>query len=174
MKYRYLEEMTTKVQKGKNVFIAPGAYVLGDVILGDDVSVWFNAVIRADFDKIEIGSRTNVQEGVFIHVDAGKPIKIGENNIIGHGAMVHGCTIGNYNLIGMGATVLNNAVIGNGCIIGAQALVTENMIVPDYSMVLGVPGKIVKQVPEQVKEIIKEGVDEYIREALKYLESATI
>jgi carbonic anhydrase/acetyltransferase-like protein (isoleucine patch superfamily) len=162
------------VQKGKNVFIAPGAYVLGDVILGDEVSVWFNAVIRADFDAIEIGSRTNVQERVVMHNDIGKPIKIGHDNIIGHGAMVHSCTIGNFNLIGMGATVLNDAVIGNGCIIGAHALVTERMIVPDYSMVLGVPGKIVKQVPEQVKEIIKAGVEEYIREALKYIESAII
>jgi len=171
---RYLNDLTNRVKKGKNVFIAPGAYVLGNVVLGDHVSVWYNAVLRADFDSIEIGNRTNVQEGVFMHVDAGKPIKIGEDNIIGHGAIVHGCTIGSHNLIGMRATVMNNAIVGNGCIIGAHALVTENMIVPDYSMVLGSPGRIVKQVPEQVKEIIKEGVDEYIKEALKYLESETV
>jgi carbonic anhydrase/acetyltransferase-like protein (isoleucine patch superfamily) len=166
--------MTGKVKKGKNVFIAPGAYVLGDVVLGDDVSVWFNAVIRGDFDRIEIGHRTNVQEGVFMHVDNGKPIKIGEDNIIGHGAMVHGCTIGNHNLIGMRATVMNHAVVGNGCVIGAHALVTEGMVVPDYSMVLGVPGKVVKLIPEEIKHLISEGVEEYIKEVLKYLESESV
>ncbi len=171
MHYKYLDELSAKVQKGKNVFIAPGAYVLGDVWLHDDVSVWFGAVLRADFDRIEIGARTNVQEGVYMHVDPNIPITIGTDNIIGHGAIVHGSSIGNFNLIGMRATVMNHAKIGNGCIIGAHALVTEGMEVPDYSMVLGSPGRIVKQVPPEVTEVIKAGVEEYMHEAQRYLKS---
>ncbi len=105
-----------------------------------------------------------------MHVDHGSPIQIGEDNVIGHGAMIHGSTIGNFNLIGMGATVLNGAKIGNCCIIGAHALVTENMVVPDGSMVLGTPGKIVKTLPlESVKQNVLHGVEEYLTEAKKYL-----
>ena len=169
---KYLNELINRVKKGNNVFIAPSAYVLGNVTLGDDVSVWYGAVLRADFDDIEIGARTNIQEGVLMHVDHGTPIKVGEDNVIGHGAILHGCTIGNYNLIGMRATIMNNAKIGTGCVIGAHALVTENMVVPDYSMVLGSPGKVVKQLPEEVKFGIQAGVEEYINEAKKYLDSA--
>jgi carbonic anhydrase/acetyltransferase-like protein (isoleucine patch superfamily) len=167
---KYLNELINRVKKGNNVFIAPNAYVLGNVTLGNDVSVWYGAVLRADFDDIEIGDRTNIQEGVLMHVDHGTPIKVGKDNVIGHGAILHGCTIGNYNLIGMRATIMNNAKIGNGCVIGAHALVTENMIVPDYSMVLGSPGKIVKTLPEDVKFGVLAGVEEYISEAKKYLE----
>jgi carbonic anhydrase/acetyltransferase-like protein (isoleucine patch superfamily) len=97
------------------------------------------------------------------------PIRVGTDNVIGHGAIVHGCTIGNFNLIGIRATVLNKARIGNGCIIGAHALVTEDMEVPNYSMVLGVPGKIIKQLPEKVIDLLKWGADVYVKEALKYI-----
>lgn len=167
----YQEELEQQVIKHHNVFIADTARVLGNVELHDDVSVWFGAVLRADFDKITIGKRTNVQEGVIMHLDHGKPIDIGEDNVIGHGALIHGATIGNFNLIGMRATILNGAKIGNGCIIGAHALVTENMVVPDGSMVLGTPGKIVKTLPlEQVKENVLFGVQEYLNEAKKYLQ----
>ncbi len=165
----YYEEMTTMVKKGAEVFISPGAYVVGDVELGDKVSIWYTAVIRADFDKIVIGNGTNVQEGVLMHVDHGTPMVIGEDNVIGHGAILHGCTIGNNNLIGMRATIMNGAVIGNGCVIGAHALVTEGMQIPDHSMVLGMPAKIVKQLDPQSADVIKLGADEYIREAKKYL-----
>jgi carbonic anhydrase/acetyltransferase-like protein (isoleucine patch superfamily) len=166
----YQDQLTAMVVRGKNVFIADTARVLGQVTLGDDVSVWFSAVIRGDNDAITIGDRTNIQECCVLHVDHGKPISIGTDNIIGHGAIVHGATIGNSNLIGMSATILNGAVIGNYCIIGAHALVTEGMVVPDGSMVLGTPGKIVKQLPvEFLKTAIKEGVDEYVNEARKYL-----
>ena len=167
----YQRELQEQVKKHSNVFIADTARVLGKVELHDDVSVWFGAVLRADFDSITIGKRTNVQEGVIMHVDHGSPIIIGEDNVIGHGAMIHGSVIGNFNLIGMGATVLNGAKIGNCCIIGAHALVTENMVVPDGSMVLGTPGKIVKTLPlESVKENVLHGVDEYLNEAKKYLQ----
>lgn len=168
---KYQLELEQQVVKHANVFIADNAKVLGNVELQDDVSVWFGVVLRADFDKIIIGKRTNIQEGVIMHVDFGSPIIIGEDNLIGHGAMIHGAEIGKYNLIGMRATILNGAKIGNGCIIGAHALVTENMVVPDGSMVLGTPGKIVKTFSiEEVKEKVLFGVNEYLHEAKKYLE----
>lgn len=166
----YQKTLEEQVFKHDRVFIADNAKVLGNVELHDDVSIWFGAVLRADFDSITIGKRTNVQEGVIMHVDFGGPVVIGEDNLIGHGAMIHGATIGNFNLIGMRATVLNGAKIGNGCIIGAHALVTENMVVPDGSMVLGTPGKIVKILPlEVVKEKVLFGVEEYLKEKEMYL-----
>ena len=167
----HLKAMQAKVKKGKNVFITPGAFVIGDVTLGDDVSVWFNAVVRGDSDEIKIGDRTNVQDGVVMHVDHGTPINIGKENIIGHCAMLHGCTVGDNNLIGIKAVVLNNVKIGNYCVIGANTLLTEGMVIPDYSMVYGSPGKIVKQLPEEVKDLLMAGVNEYINEAKRYLES---
>ncbi len=167
----YQKKLEERVVRHERVFIADNARVLGDVELHDDVSIWFGAVLRADFDSITIGKRTNVQEGVIMHVDFGGPVIIGEDNLIGHGAMIHGATIGNCNLIGMSATILNGAKIGNGCIIGAHALVTENMVVPDGSMVLGTPGKIVKTLPvEIVKEKVLFGVEEYLKEKELYLE----
>lgn len=166
----YQQQLENKVKKHTNVFVADTARVLGNVELHDDVSIWFGAVLRADFDKITIGKRTNVQEGVIMHVDHGSPVNIGEDNVIGHGAIIHGSTIGNLNLIGMRATILNGAKIGNGCIIGAHALVTENMVVPDGSMVLGTPGKIIKTLPlESVKMGVLLGVEEYLNEKSKYL-----
>ncbi len=168
---KYQEEQEQQVVKHSHVFIADTARVLGKVELEEDVSIWYGAVLRADLDRIYIGKRTNVQEGVVMHVDHGSPVHIGEDNIIGHGAIVHGATIGHYNLIGMRATILNGAKIGNGCIIGAHALVTENMVVPDGSMVLGTPGKIVKKLPpESVKVGVLLGVEEYLKEAAKYLD----
>lgn len=167
---KYQHELETKILKGNNVFIADNAKVLGNIYLGDDVSVWFGAILRADFDKIRIGARTNIQDGVIMHVDFGKPIEIGTDNVIGHGAMIHGAKIGSYNLIGMRATILDGAKIGNYCIIGANALVTGNMVIPDGSMVLGVPAKIVKALPmEAVKSGVALGVEEYILEKNKYL-----
>ncbi|MEX0812708.1 MAG: gamma carbonic anhydrase family protein [Chitinophagales bacterium] len=170
MENKYYNQLKAQVQKKDTVFIAPGAHVLGNIELGEQVSIWYNAVLRADFDQIKIGARSNVQENVIMHVDPGYPISIGTDNIIGHGAVLHGCSIGNNNLIGIRATVLNGAKIGNNCIIGAHALVTEGMEVPDYSMVLGVPGKIVKTLPEGVKDMIQLGVHEYLEESKKYLQ----
>ena len=165
----YQRSLEQQVKIHNHVFIADTATVLGNVELHDEVSVWYGAVLRADFDKITIGKRTNVQEGVIMHVDHGIPINIGEDNTIGHGAILHGATIGNYNLIGMRSTILNGARIGNGCIIGAHALVTENMVIPDGSMVLGTPGKIVKTMSvEEVKSKVEPGVLEYLKEAKKY------
>ncbi len=167
----YQKQLEDKIEKGNNVFIADTARVLGDVHLGDEVSVWFGAVIRADFDKISIGKKTNVQEGVLMHVDSGCPIDIGQNNVIGHGAILHGCSLGDSNLIGMRATIMNNAKIGKGCVIGAHALITEGMVIPDFSLVLGTPGKVIKQLPESVIDGIHIGMAHYLHEAKRYLES---
>jgi carbonic anhydrase/acetyltransferase-like protein (isoleucine patch superfamily) len=167
----YQKELEQMAQYSNNVFIADTARVLGKVFLADFVSIWYGAVLRADFDEIRIDERTNVQEGVIMHVDHGKPIHIGKDNVIGHGAIIHGAKIGDCNLIGMRATILNGAEIGNGCIIGAHALVTENMKIPDGSMVLGTPAKIVKTLPiDAVKNGVLLGVEEYISEMKKYID----
>lgn len=168
---RYAEELKAKVKTGKNVFIAPNATLMGDITLGDNVSVWYGAIMRADMDRIIIGDRTNIQDGVIFHTDPNMPITVGKENIIGHGAIVHGCTIGDNNLIGIRSTILNKAKVGNFCVIGAHALVTEDMVVPDFSMVLGSPGKVVKTLPDAVIEKLKWGAAVYVHEALKYLES---
>jgi len=170
----YQRQLAERVVKGKNVFIADTARVLGTVELADDVSVWFGAVIRGDFDSIFIDERTNIQEGVYMHVDNACPIHVGKDNVIGHGAILHGCTLEDHVLVGMRATVMNNAKIGKGCIIGAHALVKEGMEVPDYSMVLGTPGKVVKQLPESIIDLTKVGVHHYLTEARKYLEAEGI
>lgn len=167
---KHQQNQTNKVKKAKQVFIADTARVLGNVSLAENVSIWYGAVLRADLDAINIDSNTNIQENCVLHVDFGKPITIGKNNIVGHGAIIHGATIGNSNLIGMRATILNGAVIGNHCIIGAHALVTENMQIPDGSLVLGTPAKIVKTLDTNlIDKMIQEGVDEYVHLSHQYL-----
>src|SRR5687767_3802114 len=143
------------VEKGANVWIADTARVIGQVTLGDECSVWFGAVLRAEGDTIAIGSRSNVQDNAVVHVDPGFPVQIGNDCILGHGAIVHGATLGNNVLVGMRATILNGAKIGSYCIIGAHALVTEGMVIPDYSVVLGSPARVVKQVSDEQVEKIK-------------------
>lgn len=127
-----------------DVWIAPGTHVIGRVQLHDAVSVWFGSVIRGDNEPIEIRAGTNLQEQVVVHTDPGFPVVIGENCTIGHKAMIHGCTIGEGTLVGMGATILNGARIGRGCLIGAGALVTEGKEIPDGSLVMGMPGKTIR------------------------------
>ena len=149
-------------------YIAPNASVIGDVTLGEDVSVWYSAVIRADVEKIIIGNRTNIQDGAILHADYGEPTIIGDNVTVGHGAIVHAATVGDFSLIGMRATILNRAKIGKYCIIGANALVTEGMEIPDYSMVLGVPAKIVKQLPPEVAEKLAMSAAHYVEMAQEH------
>ena len=130
----------------ESCFVAPEATVIGQAQIGERVSVWPGAVIRADNEPITIGNESNVQEGAILHVDAGKPMTIGEGVTIGHQAMLHGCTVGDGSLIGIQAVILNGAVIGKNCLIGACALVTSGMKIPDRSMVLGSPAKIVREI----------------------------
>lgn len=141
--------------------------VKGNVILGKDVSVWYNAVIRGDSDAIKIADGTNVQDGCVIHVDKGFPVHIGQRVTIGHGAILHGCTIEDEVLIGMGAIVMNGASIGTHSIIGAGALIPENTQIPANSVVVGCPGKIIKQTTKEQVEMIINNAKQYIEEAKK-------
>lgn len=143
-------------------FVAPSASVIGDVVINDNVTIWFNAVLRGDNDTITIGEGSNIQDGSVLHVDEGVPLSIGKRVTIGHKVMLHGCEIGNGSLIGMNAVVLNNAVIGKNCLIGANALVTEGMQIPDGSLVLGSPAKVIKPVTDAALEMMQAGVQHYI------------
>lgn len=128
----------------EDTWIAPDANVIGRVVLEQGASIWFGCTLRGDNEEIRVGAGSNVQENCVFHTDPGCPLTIGANCTIGHKAMLHGCSIGDGSLIGMGATVLNGAKIGKGCLIGAGALITENKVIPDYSLVMGAPGKIVR------------------------------
>lgn len=128
-----------------DTWVAPGSNLIGKVVLEEGASVWFGCTIRAEHEEIRVGEGSNVQENVVMHIDPGFPLTIGRNCTIGHKAMLHGCTIGDNSLIGMGATVLNGAKIGENCLIGAGALITENKEIPDNSLVMGAPGKVVRQ-----------------------------
>jgi carbonic anhydrase/acetyltransferase-like protein (isoleucine patch superfamily) len=151
-------------------FIAPNATVIGSVSLAAGASVWFNAVIRGDNDTITIGARTNIQDACVLHVDEGKPLTIGEEVTVGHKAMLHGCTIGAGSLIGINALVLNEAVIGRDCLIAANALVTERMQVPDGSVVMGSPGKIVRTMNAEQRQAFRRIVIQYVDKGRLYRE----
>jgi len=149
-------------------FIAPSANIIGNVGIADNASVWFNVVIRADMDKVTIGENANIQDGSILHVDEGFPIIIARNVTVGHKVMLHGCSIDEGSLIGMNAVILNGAKIGKNCLIGANALVTENMEIPDGSLVLGSPAKIVKQLDEKAQAMIAGGADHYVQNGKRY------
>jgi carbonic anhydrase/acetyltransferase-like protein (isoleucine patch superfamily) len=150
-------------------FIAPNATLIGAVTIEDKASIWFNVVIRADKDLIHIGEGSNIQDGAVLHIDPGFPLTIGRLVTVGHKAILHGCTIGDGSLIGINAVVLNGAKIGRGCLIGANALITENMLVPDGSMVLGSPGKIVRTLDETARQALIESAQGYIANGQRYL-----
>lgn len=155
-------------------WIAPDAHVIGDVELGEDVGVWFGAVLRADNAQIRIGAGSNIQEGAVIHVDPGYPVTIGKGCTIGHRAIVHGCTIGDNSLIGMGATVLNGAVIGNNCLIGANALVTEGKVFPDNSLIVGAPAKAIRVLDETAIAGLRLSAESYVRKWQLFATSLSI
>ena len=150
-----------------SVFIAPGAQVVGDVIMESDCGVWYNAVVRGDSREIVIGNRTNIQDLAVLHVDKNFKLSIGDNVTIGHSAIVHGCSVGNNVLIGMGAIIMNGAQVGNDCIIGAGALVTENMVIPDGMMAFGCPAKIIRPVTDEEKKGILENAEIYVQHAVE-------
>ncbi|VVC04891.1 Carbonic anhydrase [Candidatus Bilamarchaeum dharawalense] len=156
------------VLKGKN-FIAESAEIIGEVEIGTGTSVWFNAVLRGDIGRIKIGKNVSVQDGCVLHTQQGIPIIIGDDVAIGHGALLHSCTIGKRCIIGMGAIILTNAKIGDNCIIGAGSVVTEGSKIPDGSIVMGIPGKIVKKTTKEHKARIKRNIEEYIRLNREYL-----
>jgi carbonic anhydrase/acetyltransferase-like protein (isoleucine patch superfamily) len=149
-------------------FIHPEAFVCGDVTLGPRASVWPAAVIRADSAPISVGDSSNVQDGVIIHVDPGLPCTIGDRVTIGHRAMVHGATVEDDCLIGIGAIVLNRVVVGRGSLVGAGAVCSEGMVIPAHSLVLGVPAKVVRAVDEKLRARIAAGVDAYVALAQRH------
>ena len=161
-----LDEHQPRLPDGGRYYIAPGAHVIGRVTLGVDSGVWFGAVIRGDNEPIVIGDRTNVQENAVLHADPGYPINVGDNCTIGHGVVLHGCTIGDGCLIGMGATIMNGAKIGAGSVVGANALITENKDFPARSMIVGAPAKAIKTLPPE-SSFVREA-DVYVDKANRY------
>ena len=153
---------------GANAWVAPSAELIGDVRLGDDVGIWFGAVIRGDNTPMIVGDRSNIQEGAMCHSDPGAPLTIGVDCTIGHHAILHGCTIGDRVLIGMGAIVLNRAVIGDGCIVGAGALVTEGKVFPPGSLIVGSPARAVRTLDENADAMLRTSAAHYVANARKF------
>ncbi|MFN0264031.1 gamma carbonic anhydrase family protein [Tepidamorphus sp. 3E244] len=156
-----------------SAWVAENATVLGKVRLGSQSSVWFGAVLRGDNEYIEIGARTNVQDGCVFHTDMGFPLTVGEGCTLGHLAMLHGCTVGNNTLIGMGATVMNGARIGDNCIVGAHSLIPEGREIPDNSLVVGMPGKVIRTIGEEQIAQLKGAAEIYMDKARRYAKSFT-
>ena len=157
-------------QLGEDAYVSENAMVIGDVSLGDEVNIWFGAVLRGDMHYIKIGNRTNIQDNSVVHVTTGvSPTNIGNGVTVGHGAIIHGCTIEDDCLIGMGAILMDDAVIGAGSLIGAGALIPPNMKIPKNSLVVGSPGKVIRQITECEREMIIERPQEYIDLASIYL-----
>jgi carbonic anhydrase/acetyltransferase-like protein (isoleucine patch superfamily) len=154
--------------RGDGHYIAPNASLIGHVVLEDRASVWFNVVVRGDNDPIVIGARSNVQDGSILHTDEGVPLTLGEDVSVGHAVVLHGCTIGNGSLIGIKSVVLNNAVIGRECLIGAGALVAEGKTIPDRSLVLGVPGKVIRTLTDEEVRGLYYIAHHYVDNASRY------
>lgn len=159
-----LGEFHPKLPAADRYWLAPNASVIGQVELGEDVGIWFGAVLRGDNEPIIVGGGSNIQEGVMIHTDPGHPVRIGTGCTIGHHAIVHGCSIGDNSLIGMGATILNGAKIGRNCLVGANALVTEGKEFPDGSLIVGSPARAIRQIDQDTADKLKQS-------ALKYIEN---
>jgi carbonic anhydrase/acetyltransferase-like protein (isoleucine patch superfamily) len=154
-------------------FVAPSAQLIGSVVLEQGASVWFNVVMRGDNDILTIGRDSNVQDGAIVHTDAGIRMTIGRGCTIGHKVMLHGCEIGDYTLVGMNAVILNRAKIGNYCMIGANALITEGKAIPDGSVVMGSPGKIVRQVTDAERRVLEGSAAHYVENARRFREQLT-
>ena len=151
-----------------SAWVAPNASVIGDVHLGERVSIWFGAVLRGDIDRISIGAGSNIQDGSVCHADPGRPLLVGENVTAGHMVMLHGCTIGEGSLIGIKSVILNGAVIGEQSLIGANSLIPEGKIIPPRSLVMGSPGKVVRELSDAEVARIAHGVQLYVANAQRY------
>ena len=148
-------------QTADDSWIAPDANVIGDIVVEDGASIWFGSTLRGDNERITVGTGSNIQENCVLHTDMGYPLTIGHGCTIGHKVMLHGCTIGDNTLIGMGATILNGAKIGNNCLIGAGALITEGKEIPDGSLVMGVPGKVVRALDDAAIDGLRKSAKGY-------------
>ncbi|MGB8224271.1 MAG: gamma carbonic anhydrase family protein [Polyangiales bacterium] len=160
-----------RVRLEGEVFVADSAAVIGSVVLKSWSSVWFNAVVRGDSDEIIIGEETNVQDGALLHTDPGIRLVLGRGVTVGHHAVVHGCEVGDFSLIGINAVVLNHAKIGKYCTIGANALLTQGQEIPDYSVVLGSPGKVVRQIDPSASSSLEKSAAGYVSRAREYLQA---
>ena len=149
-------------------WVAPNAIIIGKVKLEKNSSIWFNAVLRGDIEKIAIGENSNIQDGSVLHTDPGCPLTVGKGVTVGHMVMLHGCEISDDTLIGIGSTILNKAKIGKNCIIGANTLVTENKTIPDNSLVLGSPGKVIRKVTDEEIKVIRENAKHYVKNSKRY------
>jgi carbonic anhydrase/acetyltransferase-like protein (isoleucine patch superfamily) len=167
MRYRLGERRVTT--DGDDYWIAPNAVLIGSVRLEKNASVWWNAVLRADNEPITVGEGSNVQDGSVLHTDPGFPLTIGRHVTVGHMVMLHGCTIGDNSLIGIGSVIMNGARIGKGCVVGARALITEGKEFPDYSMVMGAPGKVVRQLTPEEAGRFTRGAERYVANWRRYL-----
>ena len=165
MKYRLAD---SQVDAHPDSWIAPTAAVIGKVRLEAGASVWFSAVLRGDNELIHIGENSNVQDGTVMHTDMGWPLTLGKGVTVGHNAMLHGCTVGDHSLIGIGAVILNGAKIGKHCIIGANTLIAEGKEIPDGSLVVGSPGKVVRELTEQQKSMLEANAAHYVLNARRY------
>ena len=163
-----LDEHVPTLPAAGRFWVAPDAHVIGRVTLGEDANIWFGAVVRGDNEPIVIGARTNLQEGVTMHVDPGFPITIGPDCTIGHGAILHGCTIGEGCLVGMGATLLNGVKLGRNCLVGANALLTEGKEYPDRSLIVGAPAKAIRTLDEATAERIGKEAMNYVNRWKRY------
>ena len=170
MLYKF-KSSVPRTPENDQFWVAETASVIGRVKIMQHVSIWFGAVLRGDNEDINIGEGSNVQDGSVLHTDPGCPLKVGKNVTIGHLVMLHGCTIGDNSLIGIGAVILNKANIGKNCIIGAKALITENKVIPDNSLVVGSPGKVIREVSEEEKKAVFENTKHYQDNWKKYSKS---
>jgi carbonic anhydrase/acetyltransferase-like protein (isoleucine patch superfamily) len=157
-----LDGVSPDLPVAEQFWIAPDAHVIGRVRLGIDVGIWFGAILRGDNELIQIGGRSNVQEGAILHTDPGFPMVIGEDATVGHHAILHGCRIGDGSLVGMGATILNGARIGAGCLIGACALVTEGKEFPDHSLIVGSPAKVIRLLDAAAVDALRFSARQYL------------
>jgi carbonic anhydrase/acetyltransferase-like protein (isoleucine patch superfamily) len=166
-----LDGIDPELPAAGNCWIAPDASVIGRVRLGERVGIWFGAVLRGDNEWIEIGARTNVQDGSVLHTDIGFPLKIGAGCTIGHRALVHGCTIGDNCLVGMGAIVMNGARVGDNCIIGAGAIITEGKDFPDNALLVGAPARSIRMIDEQAHALLKLAASTYTDRLPRYVQT---
>lgn len=163
-----LDGIAPTLPENGDFYVAPGARVIGRVTLAEEVGIWFNAVLRGDNEPITVGRGSNIQDGCVCHTDPGFPLTLGEDVTVGHNAILHGCTIGDGTLIGMGAVILNGAKVGKGCLVGANALITEGKEIPDGAMVVGQPGKVVRQIDERLAAELRRAAEVYRKRQRQY------
>ncbi|WP_442601085.1 gamma carbonic anhydrase family protein [Paenibacillus sp. KN14-4R] len=170
MLYPYQQK---KPQIAPHIWIAPGVQIIGDVTIGEESSIWYNTVLRGDLAPIRIGRRSNIQDGCIGHVNANQPLWVDDDVSVGHGAIIHGCSIGKGTLIGMGAIVLNGAQVSEYALVGAGSLVTENTIIPAFTLAVGTPARVIRELTEEDLARMKRTTESYVVKGREYLQEQT-